>query len=87
MAYVPIAIMSPARADAYCHCISDPIRFTRSDILDLAQKKQPERLNNALKPAIEACNTGLQNDMDKAMNTGQPRSTFDADGTETVHFN
>lgn len=88
MAYVPTAIMKPDRADAYCRCISEPIAFTRADLIILAQKKQPERLNNALKPVIEACNAALQDDMTKAISAGAPtHSTFDENGVETVHFN
>ena len=88
MAYVATAIIKPERADTYCHCVSAPIQITNADIPDLVQKKQPERLNNAIKPVIEACNAALQDDMSRAMSTGAPtRSTFDADGVETVHFN
>lgn len=88
IAYVPTALMKVDRADQYCHCVSDPITLTRADLFELARKKQAERLNNAMKPVIEACNSALQDDMSKAISAGAPtHSTFDENGVETVHFN
>ncbi len=87
IAYAPASIISPAQADAYCHCVSDPIAFTNADLFDLAQKKQPERLTAAMKPALEACNATLQQSMNNAINSAPAtRSTWEPDGTETVHF-
>lgn len=88
IANVPSAMVSPLQADQYCHCISDPITLTQADLFDLVQKKSPQRLADAMKPIVEGCNTALQGQLNRAVNAGPgPSSTYEPNGTETVHFN
>ncbi len=88
LANVPSALLSPQQAEEYCHCVSDGITLTKSDLFDLALKRQPARLTEAMKPVVEACNETLQQALDRALNAGTaPRSTWEPDGTETIHFN
>lgn len=88
LANVPSSLLSPQQADEYCHCISDTITLTQEDLFDIVQKKQPQRLEAAMKPIVDSCNETLQSTLNRAINSGTaPRSTYDPNGTETVHFN
>lgn len=88
LANAPASPLSPAQAETYCHCVSDPIAFTKGDLIALARTHQSERLTAALKPVVDACNQSLQQAINESINTGaKPHSTWEPDGTETVHFN
>lgn len=88
MAGTPTALLKPAEADQYCHCVSDPITLMKEDLPNLLQKKPPERLNAAMKPVVEACNAALtQSINDAARALPQPRTVVEPDGTEIIHFN
>ena len=87
IAYVAAAVIKPERADEYCHCVSDNIVFSKADLMDLAMQRQPEELGAALAPIVEGCTRELERSIANAVNTGpKPRSTWEPDGTETVHF-
>lgn len=84
----PTALLRDSEADAYCHCVSDGLTIERGDLVDMARHRQPERLNSAMKPVVEACNEQLKQSMSEAMKAlPAPRVTTDANGVETVHFN
>lgn len=84
----PIAPLRPIDGQNYCHCVTDGLQFTRADLPELVQHQTPARLTEVQKPVIEACNAALQAAMNETIRQAPATSsTFDADGTETIHFN
>ncbi len=80
-------MLTPAEAEQYCHCVSDAIALEPSDLTDLVQKKQPERLARTMKPRVDACNTTLKEAITAAATAVPKRVETLPDGTEIVHFN
>jgi hypothetical protein len=84
----PTAILKAPQADSYCHCVADAMKLEKSDLVDLIQKKQPERLQNAMKPLVDACNQTLQQGITETVKAAPPtRTEVLPDGTHVIHFN
>ena len=61
---VPTALVKPAQAENYCHCVSDPLILTKADVFDLVKKKPPTALNALAQSKAETCNKQLQAEID-----------------------
>ncbi len=55
--------ITPDQAGDYCHCVADPLTFTRDDLGDVLQKKTPARITQQAKELVEQCNVSLQHIM------------------------
>lgn len=43
------------KAEGYCHCVSDGLIFTKSDLFDVLQKKQPAAITALQATLVEKC--------------------------------
>lgn len=48
--------LSQSKGESYCHCTSDSLTFTRNDLWDTAQKKQPAELSAMAQSLADQCN-------------------------------
>ena len=82
--------ITPIIADAHCHCIADPLLFTRDDLLDAVQQKQPAHISQQAEALVATCNTSLEEKLTGGSAVPQAptaaASTTQPDGTEIVHF-
>lgn len=52
--------LTQAQGDHYCHCLADPLTFTREDLFDVVRHRQPAHLTTQVNAQVEACNNELQ---------------------------
>jgi hypothetical protein len=82
--------ITPSIADAHCHCIADPLLFTRDDLMDAVQQKQPAHISQQAETLVATCNTSLEQKLTGGSVAPAPpipaASTTQPDGTEIVHF-
>lgn len=74
------AAITPEQGDQYCHCLADPLAFTRADIMELVKQrlaggetKPPARLEAQVKAQVEACNPQLQQAIMQKYGTAAPQ--------------
>ena len=48
------------QGEKYCHCVSDRLIFTKNDVLDMVQKKQPAALNALAQTLADGCNVEMK---------------------------
>lgn len=77
----PNSPFSLTEAETYCRCAGDAITLTHDDLIALAKRERPERLENAMKPLVEACTATLQRGTGPAASTGAQGNVV-----ETVTF-
>ena len=56
--------LSDGQGEKYCHCVSDRLIFTKNDVVDMVQKKQPAALNALAKSLADGCNAQVKQMMD-----------------------
>jgi len=81
--------LSATLGDEYCHCVADPLLFTREDLFDTARQKPPAHITQQAQELVETCNKNLD---EKLGATNTPAATkpadkeLQSDGTEVIHF-
>ena len=55
--------LNAAQGDTYCHCIADPLIFTREDLVDVIQRQPPRQMTAQLKLQVDTCNAAMQDDI------------------------
>lgn len=58
-----IGKITPERGEAYCHCVSDGITFTKADILDMVKQHPPTALTELSQKLSHQCNDDLSREM------------------------
>jgi len=81
-------ILKTEQMNSYCRCVSDAVKLQKSDIKDMVLRKPPQALYSTMRPAIDACNAGLQKSIGTTReNLPKPRTVTKPDGTQIIHFN
>jgi hypothetical protein len=90
------APLVPEDGQQYCHCVSDPLTFTRADLFDAVHKRQPAHVAAQAQQQVAACTPQLQEKIDAATPAPSPAAptppsapgttTVEPDGTQVIHF-
>lgn len=56
----PNSPMTAQQAESYCNCVSNGLKITQADLLDMAQRKQPTLLGIQAQQQANTCNIKLQ---------------------------
>lgn len=56
----PNSPLSEAQGQGYCYCVSGSLIFTKTDLFDVVQKRQPAALSTLARTQAERCNRELQ---------------------------
>ena len=84
--------LTPSQGDEYCHCMADPLLFTRDDLFDMAKQKPPAHLTEQAKSQNTECNKTLEENLshNQPIAPASPPTPaardIQPDGTEVVHF-
>ena len=52
---------TPPMIDAYCHCVSSGLTFTKADLFDMVNKRPPAALTALANAKAQTCNATLEN--------------------------
>ncbi len=81
----PSAPLTRAQGDAYCHCLSDSLTFTRDDLMDKLQKKPMAHLEGQAQSLSTQCAESLKHPaLAPAPKPSAPQPWEDNQGT--IHF-